>query len=41
MNGHYLTLRSEQRERLEGWAATRCGLPSFETPRFARLLRMR
>jgi hypothetical protein len=40
-NQHDLTLRSERRERLEGWQQTRCVLPPFETPRFARLLRVR
>ena len=37
---HHLTLRSARRARLEGWDTSRL-LPSFETPRFARLLRMR
>jgi two-component system LytT family response regulator len=38
--GAHLTLRSARSARLEGWEPVEL-LPSFETPRFARLLRMR
>src|SRR5216684_6730451 len=40
-NHSYLILRSGRRPRLEGWMHGKDSRPSFETPCYARLLRMR